>query len=231
MKKVIWEVEEVQNYLIDHEEIEESIPFGDEAIVVELENSNMDDLMINGKFAEYKEKEDTPDGWYNVDELQEFFESIGINAEVHDAPEYGDPVEFADKLIYDINANEFGYGEYWPIVKTYEWHDGSNWKTVELGEGCTEYEMEVAETEVSLDEWNGHDMETDGTGLHEYIQKINKLDGEKVDDRYLLVKWSQWQGSHPSGEILTIDEVKDHLEELDRDVNEYMEAISERLGE
>lgn len=55
--------------------------------------------------------------------------------------------------------------------------------------------------------------------------KERLLDMLRNDEKMILVKTSQWQGEHATGEILTLKEVEEHLEELGRNVDEYMEQI------
>jgi hypothetical protein len=225
MKKVLWiaSYEEGTTYLLAPEDIKECYNFGEEPWEVDFTTDKDIDLdWLNEKLAAYKEDHD------NNEELEEFFASIGIKANVTGTDFYGDVENYEDKIIYDPNTNKFAFGSYWETVMVYSYWDGHNFKDITNDE-MVEYELEVEEDEVNLDEWDGRNMVTGGTGLHQYIQKIIELDGEKVNDKYLLVRWSQWQGSLPSGEIMDLDDVKNHLESIGRDVNEYMTEIAEKL--
>lgn len=46
-------------------------------------------------------------------------------------------------------------------------------------------------------------------------------------DQKVLNKWSQWQGVHETGKLLTLEELKEHLRKIDRDVDAYMFKIGE----
>lgn len=87
----------------------------------------------------------------------------------------------------------------------------------------------VKDEPYSLDEWDGNNFTTGGVGLHEEVYKITEIDDEKIDDSdeplYLIRHWSQWQGSLPSGKVVSESELMHHLEELERDVEEYMSVI------
>lgn len=109
---------------------------------------------------------------------------------------------------------------------TYSYWDGSNWQTVQFDECWTENIITVDPDFVNLDEWDGSNWKTGGIGLHQRIYRIVELDGEKPSEpTFLLEKWSQWQGDHPKGEIMTTSEVAEHLKEIGRDVDEYMKEL------
>jgi hypothetical protein len=231
MKKVLWKWDYSEDeLLVDLEEIKERIPFGEEPTLVEF-NESVDLGDLNAKLKAYMEENDDISGWLGYDELEKFFQVINLHpTNITGIDFYGNPDEHNDSIIYDPNVGEFHLGKDWDVIKVYEYWDGHNWIT-KSGEEAIEYVVEVEEEQVNLDEWNGSNFQTSGTGLHQYIQKIVEVDDEKVEDKYLLVRWSQWQGSLPSGELMSIEEIKEHLELLGRDVNKYMTEIGEKLGE
>jgi len=55
-----------------------------------------------------------------------------------------------------------------------------------------------------------------------YVHKVN---GQDIEDAFLVYRWSQWQGANPDGLLLTKDELIEHLEGLGRDVDEYLPKI------
>lgn len=229
MKKVLWKWDwEEEMILLDPEDIKERILFGEEPSLVQFNGPiNLDEL--NAKCKAFVE-ENNIGSWIGHDELEEFFQTVTLHpAKITGVDFYGNPDEYKFSIIYDPNNGEFHLGSEWDTIKVFEYWDGHNFVT-KTDEETIEYVVEVSEEKIDLDEWNGRNFETGGLGLHQYIQKVIEVDGKKEEDKYLLVKWSQWQGSLPSAEIMSIKEVKEHLETLGRDVNEYMTEISEKLG-
>ena len=106
--------------------------------------------------------------------------------------------------------------------KIYRYWDGSNWKTVLCQD---ETEIVISDSYVNLDEWDGRNFVTGGVGQHERIFKVYEVDGEKVADTFMVLYSTQWQGYHNSAEVLHIDELKEHLKEIDRDLDEYIPQI------
>ncbi len=106
--------------------------------------------------------------------------------------------------------------------KIYRYWNGSNWKTVLCQD---ETEIVISDSHVNLDEWDGRNWQTGGIGLHEKVYRVYEVDGEKVADTFMVLYSSQWQGYHNSAEVLHIDELKEHLKEIDRDLDEYIPQI------
>jgi hypothetical protein len=149
------------------------------------------------------------------DDLERFLQDTGIEFDSIDfVPDYAKPEEM---LCYDRDNREFfnlASVETYPV---YRWWDGSNWKH-EFGddESVTVTEVTVEDESTSLDEWDGNNHTCGGTGLHQCYYKVLEMDGEPVQDTYLLVRWSQWQGSHDTGEIMTKEQLDRHIAELHR---------------
>ena len=80
----------------------------------------------------------------------------------------------------------------------------------------------VKDAPYSLDEWDGNNFTTGGVGLHEEVYKIIDDSDEPL---YLIRRWSQWQGSLPSGKVVSESELIQYLKDLKRDVEDYMSAI------
>jgi hypothetical protein len=96
-------------------------------------------------------------------------------------------------------------------VGVYEWHDGSNWKQEAAGEDTVYYGIEIVDT-YDLDCWDGNNTVYSGVGEHANVHKII-LDGDAGTNLVLWEDWSQWEGNHPMGELMTPDEVIARLEE------------------
>ncbi|MED0649939.1 hypothetical protein P9246_10735 [Aeribacillus pallidus] len=214
------------NYLIAADEVEKVVLLGDWSIAIGIDGINTDSLdlsKLNEEFDAYFTETDEA----VVDALESFFrDKLGVEVSPEYTEYYGDTD--SDRLIYDTENRNFyfvkkdGY-----VVEIYRFWDGGDWKTVELDECWTDTHIVADSDYINLDEWNGHDWVTGGIGLHERVYRIIELDGEKPSEpTFLLEKWSQWQGDHPKGEIMTTSEVADHLKELGRDVDEYLRALS-----
>lgn len=188
---------------------------------------NIDFLDINVVNKRYKEYIEENEFFGELDDFDEFFESVfGI---MNVDSDYSDKIYTGDenKLVFDCVNEEFYYTKDGLSVSFYEWWDGHDWQRIIDNEFEVEYRTNLLlnNNSVSLDEWDGGNFQTGGVGYHEKIYRILEIDGKKVEDEYLLVKTSQWQGEHATGEILTLKEVEEHLEELGRNVDEYMEQI------
>jgi hypothetical protein len=211
------------NYLINDVDVEKVVLLGEQSIAVDVDANSLDLDDINEKFGKYLAETDE----FIIDALEEFFrEYYGLDVAVETAEYYGDTDE--DRLIYDRESKIFYNQRDGHVVEIYRYWDGSNWQTVELGDDLIDVVVVVDQDYVNLDEWNGHDWVTGGTGLHERVYRIAELDEEKPSEpTFLLEKWSQWQGEEPKGYIMTLSEVVEHLKELGRDVDEYVIALDD----
>ena len=106
--------------------------------------------------------------------------------------------------------------------KIYRYWDGRNWKTILCD---NETKIVISDDYVNLDEWDGRNFVTGGVGRHEKVYKVYEVDGEKVDDKFMVLFSSQWQGDHDLAELMDIDELKQHLVEINRDVDEYIPQV------
>lgn len=225
LEKVLWsDGYSDEAFLIDKEEIEERACVGDQTLIIENIKADIEDLQ---KRVDEWDKE-IIETW----EMEEFLESIGFTkADVSWAKEFP---EIEKTLAFDCWEQDFFYLTDCATIKAHEWWNGSNWQTLVLDENTSETELVITESYVDLDEWDGRNHVTGGMGEHQRIYKVLEMDGENVQDKdiFLLNKWSQWEGSHETGEILEgLDEVKKHLKSIGRDVDEYMKGIGKLSGE
>jgi hypothetical protein len=134
-------------------------------------------------------------------------------------------------LVFDGADNSFQNLDYYPTDIVYEYLDSqNNWQyfVIQDQEGNLFADrIVVSEEFVDLDEWDGSNWHTGGVGLHEQVHKVLKVEGEAADGMYLVYRWSQWQGQQPDALLLTKKELANHLEELGRDVEEYLSKIAE----
>lgn len=214
---------EMVNYLINDVDVEKVVLLGNWSIAVDVNTNSLDLDDLSEKFNEYFEET----GDLIIDALENFFRNeLGLEVSPKYTEYYGDTE--SSRLIYDVESRTFYVESDGHVVEIYRFWDGSNWQTVELDECWTDTHIVADSDYVNLDEWNGHDWVTGGTGLHERVYRIAELDEEKPSEpTFLLEKWSQWQGEEPKGYIMTLSEVVEHLKELGRDVDEYVIALDD----
>lgn len=226
MKYAIWELEHSgKNLLIPTEEIEERTLVSNSILLDEIELTHEELKAWNKGVRLYENPihSDSDLAVYLEEELGlENFELTTI-----EAPSYP---PYKNQIAFDLESKEFFNLMDCETVKVYEWWDGSNFITEELSEADTEKIVEITDDYVDLDEMEGNNFVTEGLGLHQRLYKIISIDGELAKDKYLLNRWSEWQGDHETGEILTLDEVKVHLERLNRDVAKYMFELGKISG-
>jgi len=225
LEKVLWKNDFYDEaFLIDKDQIEERAWVSDQTLIIENVGVSADDLQK--RFSEFDES------IQDVYEMEEFLESIGFeNVEVSSTDEF--PV-IENKLAFDCYEQQFFNLADAESIKVYEWWDGNNFRTFVLDENTTETELVITEAFVDLDEWDGRNHVTGGIGEHQRLYKVLEMDGSDVqnNDVFLLNKWSQWQGSHETGEILEdLDEVEEHLKSIGRDVPKYMYEVGKLSGE
>lgn len=229
-KRLLWAVNEVTTLLIDPKDLIEQVWLGEgTTLAIEGELSAEQQAHILEKLKEKEDQGDTDIRWMSEDEFQEILEEMGIAASVSVADDWIDPDE--NVILFSLEELSFCKPSELEKTKVYEWWNGSNWKRVILEPYMDETVVEITEKSVCLDEWDGRNWQTGGTGLHQYVHKVITIDGEEVEDMFLLVHSSQWQGSHQTGEILTVNEVRNHLKEIGRDVEKYMYEVGSLSGE
>lgn len=226
MKGLIWNRNDV-DYLIPAEEVVNEYLVGENELVMkgihftEKEKKNIEDLL------KQKVEEDESFNMKDAGLVQEVLEDSGYDIVVDYAPE---TLEVdSDQVVFSPAEMEFVTG--FETVKTYSWWDGSNWVQWILYPDDIETVVEYTDDAVNLDEWDGKNWVTEGTGLHQKVHRIFTIDGKKEEDTFILVKSSDWVGSQPIASILEIDALKDHLLALGRDVEAYMYEIGKLAGE
>ena len=233
--KVLWNGhygDEEQALLIDAKEIEKVASINEDETFV-INNVDMDEEQLTQQLKEYMETSEEKDEDFDAqstEDIESFLHSLGFeHAEVNYCEKYP---ERKDQLVYDLYNNVFTNLSYCDELKIYRYHDGSNWQTIELLDHMTETVLEVTDDYVNLDEWDGRNHTTGGIGEHQYIYKVITVDEKEVEDTYLLNSWSQWQGSHETGQLLySMETVKDHIDELgERNLEEYMYEVGKLSG-
>ena len=119
-------------------------------------------------------------------------------------------------VCFDFHNKSFDNLSLCETYPWYQWHDGSNYKEEWAGENATVTKVSVEDEKyLNLDEYDGNDWCTGGVKFyHETVYRVVALDGNKVDNMYMLCQWSQWQGDHETAKIMTQDELDAHLEEI-----------------
>jgi len=168
----------------------------------------VDDL--NRAIANYVYKID------DVTEMEEFLVEQGIEfTNVEWMPNYPQHQEL---LYFDTGNQQFDDLSLCDYTFAYEWWNGSNHKTETVYDDITVTNVDTEDNvHLDLDEWDQKSSSFCTGGVqfyHEIVYKIVNLDGEKVDNMFLVEGNSQWQGSHPEGVVITKDELDKHLKEI-----------------
>jgi len=143
------------------------------------------------------------------DEFEEIAQRYGIKCEIADDSEEYDPDlilvfpdENSDEAICKMSALD-------PMDVAVYW-DGSNLREIWLDIYAIErHTVEIdTDSEVNLDECDGHDRCYKSLFNHGRIYKVVSVDGGAPDQdkKYLLYQFTQWQGSIPKAEFLNARE-------------------------
>ena len=128
------------------------------------------------------------------------------------AREYVDTEEGYLEVLYDQLAKKFRLVSELETLPLYRFWDGHNWKNIWLPNPDHVIEVDVEEDEdegpYSLDRWDGNRLSYGGVGCHAEYYPICRIDGDPAEDKYLLRRWSQWEGDEPSGEIVSSEELE-----------------------
>jgi hypothetical protein len=174
----------------------------------------------------------------NINKLNDMFKEINffddtdesleiIKGEFPDADltEMGDVLRIHEAIVIDNNSDMFGDLNDWESEKSVEYWDGHNWKRDWVQDDCTE--IEVSDNCVCLDEWDGRNWKSRGDFEHEYVYKVYTVNGESVEDEYMIIFSSQYQEIMDTACIVEEQELKERLELLERDIEDYMNRIKE----
>ena len=127
--------------------------------------------------------------------------------------EYVDDSQGYFEVVYDHLGKDFLLISEMETLPLYLYWDGSNWKHIWLPEPDAIVEVEEDEEDdeepVSLDKWDGRNYTYGGVGCHAEYYHIDRLNGEPVEDKFLLRYWSQWEGVQPSGAIVSSEELEE----------------------
>ena len=121
--------------------------------------------------------------------------------------EYVDDSQGYYEVVYDHLGKDFRLISEMETLPLYLYWDGSNWKHIWLPDPDAVVEVDVEEM-ASLDRWDGNNSTYGGVGCHAEYYRISRLNGDPVEDKYLLRHWSQWEGVEPSGEIISSEELE-----------------------
>lgn len=121
--------------------------------------------------------------------------------------EYVDDSQGYYEVVYDHLGKDFLLISEMETLPSYRYWDGNNWKHTWLPD--PDSVVEVDDEEISpLDRWDGNNYTYGGVGCHAEYYPICRIDGEPVEDKFLLRYWSQWEGVEPSGEIVSSEELE-----------------------
>lgn len=107
--------------------------------------------------------------------------------------------------------------------KLYTYNDGGNVKYL-TEDGRDQTHILASEDYVSLDKWDGRNYVYGSVGEHRDIHKVYEVDGEEVENTFLVYDHSQWQGSINKGFL--VDNLKAFLiENGDYEEEEYEKML------
>lgn len=233
MKKMqIWEDyynnENGFGYLYEEEDIEKAVSIDYDNYY--LTNLNPDDFDLNDltkkyqEFIKQKEEEDFYDKYNIIENLEEFFQELGINTEVFACT---DEENLRNEIVFDWNDSTFEDLGSFDELEYVDYLDGqTNWVR-HINDGYSDIvttEITVnTDEEVCIDEWDGNNWQTGGVGEHEYISRVLEIDGSEVDDMWLVHRSSQWQGSRDKAKIMTREGLEVYLKGIGRDLEDYLQ--------
>lgn len=134
---------------------------------------------------------------------------------------------YTGTVVYDLENQEWGLLEDMEITPIVTHWDGNNMQYYALHEDRWQEEViEVEEQATCLDRWDGNNMSTGGRFEHAHVYK-------SIDDRYVLVLSSQWEGSRDRAAALGQEEFLSYMENINRaeEANEIVERFSGDSGE
>lgn len=220
MRYRIWEFyDRKEAFLILDKDVKEVAVTADTMLVEGITVSEIDDL--NEKMKVWKEENN--DWIRDPDDLREWLRDVaGIQgqAEVEWAGDFEDVKEI---VVYC--GGSFEDLRYYDRTFIYVWWDGNNYVTETIDSIKEETIVTISNDYVSLDEWDGSNYTTGGHGDHARVYKVFELDGVTVTDMYLIEEWSQWQGSHPTGYVVSKESLPNALKSYGRDPEGYLEEI------
>lgn len=90
------------------------------------------------------------------------------------------------------------------ISDVFTYWDGSNWEEIwaESDAGKRTKVVIDESSKETLDRWDGSNWCYRKPFRHGYLYKIVTIDGEQVEDKWLLVETGDWAGSLDWGEIV-----------------------------
>jgi len=211
MKKyVLWkEIGREEKFVIPAEEIEEVIFLGDDTWVVEgLPYTEETEEKLRSLESELKDLD-----W--KEEVQEVLEKHFPGDEIEvSAPDY---VRAEDKcFLVPMDGRFYMYAfrpEECDSVPTWSYWDGHDWKMLTGENASLEPVVVDEEREEILDEWDGSNWYFRTRFNHGKLYPVIERDGEVVEDEYLLVEYSQYEGSIPTGKIIDEEEREELLQQ------------------
>ncbi|BBW98995.1 hypothetical protein [Geobacillus subterraneus] len=126
------------------------------------------------------------------------------------------------KEIFSLEERGFLLTSLMNAVYLYEWWDGGNWQQVFLHPDDITKVVVDMDRYVNLDEWDGHNWNTGGLGLHENVHRVYSVSGSVETDAFLVWRYSQWQGDHDTAIVfLSWEELCAYLKRIGRDPDDY----------
>ena len=209
--------------IFSNEDVSESVYTGSNVIYFTDCNNNNDIVATEKLLESLNSKLDT----LIVDVDFDYITTLVSNATRIALVDYND-LEFLeekrDLLVYDLHDNRFYNLLDYEVVKSVEIWDGSNFKNVMLD---LITEVELSDDYVSLDECGNDNLFFWTNKQHEHhdVYKVITLDKEEQHDLYAIIINTDLFGVYDYCKIVDGDGLKNHLEYVNRDVDEYITLI------
>jgi len=196
-KALLWEKPESDVVMVDSADVVKKIYLADEVVYkfATLDVNPENEALLDSLLSDLNSCEDT-------DEIEELLNSKGLKWELAKETEICRNI-----LCFFRDSQSIGYLDDCETYYAFEYLDsGSNFKDYSLDEDMSETVVEYDdEHSENLDEWDGNNFNYIHQFDHARKYPIISIDGEKVEGKYLIEEWSQYQGSLPTGKIVDAD--------------------------
>lgn len=189
-KAIIWEVQNqdpevdaTQYHIVDPEDITELTDFTN-CCCYRFPGIKAEDELLQA-IPDLKEIDD-------YDELEGAFDDAGIEYEMLPDTVVDESVicyDYHEKTIFNLSNCNF--------VPVFEYWDGSNHKQIWLDDENPPQEIVYSDDYIDLDKWDGSNFYFRHKFRHGRIHRLIEIDGEPVENEFILYEYTQYQDDIP----------------------------------
>ena len=195
MKKtaLLWTTGSDEEIMLDADDVEEKIFVGEETIYIfsKLVATEENETMLEELLEQYEEDDDDSYDFWDL------VKSKGIEFRRAKEAEYPN-----DLLCYYEGAiQNLKHLDTDKVFNYYDGHNSVNLWQEEASETVVEYDDDYE----NLDKWDGSNHCYGARNNHAIKYEILSIDGNAVDDQYLIMEWNDWIGTLPTGKIVDED--------------------------